>query len=326
MWFRHQTACIFRSVKPDAVLAFAIPAACMAVLAEAFFRTEYADADATAACEFDASSNLIKPHHVRELETKGIVVIENAVTATTLRGARSNIRDFQKEGSIWTNTRVGGFAPSGNDPDVRQDLIAWVRSSNVSDDEASTRSHHVETQGSLLIVQDKNNRQENSPLGKDLLYSIQILRGIPFALEQCGYSASKNHRVPRQCQLAMYPGNGSASYERHLDQCDASVYDLGILEWLRLSDYRERAITTILYLNEPNRPESHGGALRCWVARDIDTKRDNKNRNEKDDFRPPFDVKPTGGTMVIFQSGKVDHKVLPSTEDRFALTNWVASS
>ncbi|KAI2512505.1 prolyl 4-hydroxylase alpha-subunit [Fragilaria crotonensis] len=92
----------------------------------------------------------------------------------------------------------------------------------------------------------------------------------------------------------------------------STLSELGLLEWWRLSDYRQRVTTVILYLNEPDRQESDGGMLRCWA--------NPKDREES------FDIVPKGGTLVIFQSDLVEHMVLPSSVDRYALTNWVSET
>lgn len=300
-------------MRGDSLIALAIPTACVALLAEAYFRTD-GDADAPANAQFQPSDLCIAAQSddiVRELETNGIVVIPNAISRSVLRAARNDIYDFQRGTSSSRSLASSGFNKSANDEDIRQDTVAWISISNET------------TEGPKAGVDG------NGSVGRDLEYCIRFLRGIPNALEQCGYSASRDHRVPRQCQLAMYQGDGEASYARHLDQCNASMIELGLLEWMRLSDYRERRITTILYLNEPDRPKSHGGALRCWVARARDAKEETSSVDSSTDgheaFYPSFDIQPTGGTLVIFQSGRVDHQVMPSTVDRFALTNWVSS-
>ena len=71
--------------------------------------------------------------------------------------------------------------------------------------------------------------------------------------------------MPRQCQLARYTSRGKG-YDRHLDQCNLSGNELGLLEWLRLSDYRGRALTAILYLNDDWQIQRDGGALRCYAG------------------------------------------------------------
>lgn len=119
--------------------------------------------------------------------------------------------------------------------------------------------------------------------------------------------ASTAHRVPRQCQLARYTPQ-KKGYDRHLDRCALGLEELGLLEWLRLSDYRGRALTAILYLNDDWSVDRDGGALRCWIP-----------------GQEPFDVAPTGGRLVIFESGAVEHAVMASSADRVALTVWINS-
>lgn len=87
---------------------------------------------------------------------------------------------------------------------------------------------------------------------------------------------------------------------------------MGLLEWLRASDYRNRVITIILYLNSST--WDHGGHLRCY-HRDIDNE-----DNTKDTFD---DIPPKGGTIIIFDSSRLEHSVQPSTMNRLALTCWI---
>jgi 2OG-Fe(II) oxygenase superfamily len=319
--------CLWRvptRMRGDTLVALAIPTGCAALLAEAYFRTDNGDADNPVDARFGPSDACIaSPHLVSELERNGIIVIPNAISLSALQAARDDIRAYQlagddKNAKSAATTEIG-FHASTNDNDVRQDTIAWIR-------ECNPESYDTMDSASSDVS-----------LGKGLNFCIRFVRGISNALEQQGYVASRHHLVPRQCQLAIYTGDGRASYARHLDQCHATVAELGLLEWWRLSDYRERCITVILYLNAPDRPHSHGGALRCWVAQlEPNTKHDQSvdlktlqwNRRNIADcrtFAPSFDIQPVGGTLIIFQSDRVDHQVLPSTVDRFALTNWVSS-
>lgn len=257
----------------DTLVALCIPMGLTALLAEAHLRTDLQDAEAPLACSYPATSRLIQPHHVQELSQKGIVVIPAAISPKSIHAARQGIRSLRNS-----------MEASANDADVRQDSIVWIQD------------------------QDKDGQGVINVSGEDhLVHCVRLVRGVEHALEEAGYDTPLSHRVPQQCQLAFYPGNRLASYQRHLDTCTSTLYDLGLLEWMRLSDYRQRAITVILYLNEPDRPTVAGGALRCWV-----------------DDEDSFDVAPKGGTLVIFQSDKVEHMVLPSLVDRYALTSWVS--
>ena len=146
-------------------------------------------------------------------------------------------------------------------------------------------------------------RESDSSLhGDGMIHCIKLLRGIPFLLKRHGYDKSHSFVVPRQCQLSQYlPSDG---YVRHLDRCISTLEEMGLLGWWRASDYRHRTITAILYLND-NQWDS-GGQLRCFKSDET--------------FQ---DVNPAGGTLIIFDSSKVEHMVLSSTSDRYALTCWI---
>ncbi|MDP1824550.1 MAG: 2OG-Fe(II) oxygenase [Archangium sp.] len=66
-----------------------------------------------------------------------------------------------------------------------------------------------------------------------------------------------------------------------------------------------RRVTAIVYLNEGWGPQ-HGGQLRLHVA-------------------PPIDLEPTLDRLVIFRSELVEHEVLESKADRWALTAWFSA-
>jgi hypothetical protein len=290
-------------IRGDTLVALSIPVACAAVLGEACFRTDMDNAETAEDCAYEPTTRLIQEYHARELERNGIVVIPNAICPKTIRNVQHDIQSYRK---------MNELEKTINDEDVRQDVVAWIGEEEEEEAVGINDSRHPH-----------------------LFHCVHLIRGIAHSLEQHSYRARRNgspmethHKVPRQCQLALYTGNENSGYSRHLDQCDQSIYELGLLEWLRLSDYRSRVITTILYLNEPDRPRSAGGALRCWVA-EQDEGSDHKRGNDSDarewgGFLPPFDISPIGGTLVIFQSDRVEHMVLPSTVDRYALTNWVS--
>merc|ERR1712070_705811 len=122
---------------------------------------------------------------------------------------------------------------------------------------------------------------------------------------------SSEHRVPRQLQLAWYAGDAASHYSRHLDACLDSVYEIGLLGWLRVSDYRARVLTSILYLNDPDwrpgpaaGPDGDGGELRLFTTAENGS-----------DTESSVDVIPRGGTLVIFDARRMEHQVMPSVRD-----------
>jgi hypothetical protein len=115
-------------------------------------------------------------------------------------------------------------------------------------------------------------------------------------------------------------------YVRHLDRCTLSISEMGLLGWLRASDYRHRVITAILYLNSPT--WNSGGELRLFdynnATTTAPTSIDNVSGGSDADINYS-DILPTGGKLILFDSSKVEHQVLASHvggEDRYALTCW----
>ena len=104
-------------------------------------------------------------------------------------------------------------------------------------------------------------------------------------------------------QLAVYPGGSSVGYARHRDAFpdDGAAGD------------DQRRVTCVLFANAADWDvDRDGGALRLHVP--------------TPDEQPPrahVDVAPTGGTLVLFLSGAVDHEVLPCTVPRVAVSAWL---
>jgi SM-20-related protein len=89
-------------------------------------------------------------------------------------------------------------------------------------------------------------------------------------------------------QLAHYaPG---ARYARHVDAFPGDD---------------NRRVTAILYLNSDWR-SAHGGQLRLYTP-------------------APLDVEPLADRLVVFRSERLEHEVLESHADRFAVTAWFYS-
>ena len=308
---------------PDSILALAISVGLVGLLVEAYNRTDlHSDnVDSPHECRCIATSAMIQPHHVQELQRRGIVIIPAALSAHEVHAARRGIENLRQRSSSSSGGRGGRvMEASGNDADVRQDCIIWIQEDD-GNEEIKPKKQSSD-----------DDDQRDDAVSEHLIHCVRFIRGVKQALEDAGYNsdgrstsattttagtipapprpAVRQVVVPRPCQLALYPGDSKASYARHLDACTSTLAELGLLEWWRLSDYRQRVITVILYLNEPDRHESDGGVLRCWA--------NPKDREES------FDIVPKGGTLVIFQSDLVEHMVLPSSVDRYALTNWVS--
>ena len=93
-----------------------------------------------------------------------------------------------------------------------------------------------------------------------------------------------------ESHFTIYPPG--AFYRKHLDRFRGS---------------EQRQVSSILYLNQGWSPE-HGGQLRLYL-------------DEANDATY-LDIEPTGGTLVLFLSGRFWPAVLPATRPRMSLTGW----
>lgn len=143
---------------------------------------------------------------VDDFNKTGLLVIKNVLSDAQLACARTAAQLVVNEGRLDT--------VEGNAADVRQDTVCFVRASDgtVSAGDETARKHNV--------------------LGAGLSHCIEMLRGTTTQLERLGYARSAEHRVPLQCQLAQYAGNGRASYMAHRDAAaDNNFYQVGLLGW-----------------------------------------------------------------------------------------------
>ncbi|RHY30512.1 hypothetical protein DYB32_004258 [Aphanomyces invadans] len=98
-----------------------------------------------------------------------------------------------------------------------------------------------------------------------------------------------------ELQYLYYPGGGKGFYGKHIDQQH------------HVPGKVHRVISMVLYLNDVNwNSAEDGGALRAYPSKKT----------------PPVDVDPVGGTLVLFDSGKLLHEAMPTLRDRWALVGW----
>lgn len=96
--------------------------------------------------------------------------------------------------------------------------------------------------------------------------------------------------VDMECHYTLYPPG--AFYGRHLDQ---------------FRHDKRRTISFLYYLNEDWSAEE-GGALRLYL---------------NDSEESYVDVLPEAGTFVMFQSGALEHEVLPTERIRYGVVGWM---
>jgi hypothetical protein len=142
--------------------------------------------------------------HVKELQTKGFIVIDNVLTKDELSSAR---RDIQR-----MSARLG--ESPNDDSSIRTDNICFLRQGDR--DEVLARRIRLPT-GTLKdedngVISDGNSCNNN---GEGLLHVQRLLRGLANRLEELqfiGFPSSEASLVskvltlfvPDQCQVASY--------------------------------------------------------------------------------------------------------------------------
>lgn len=98
-----------------------------------------------------------------------------------------------------------------------------------------------------------------------------------------------------ELHCAVYPPG--AGYHRHLDV---------------FRNTRSRRLSVIFYLNFDWQAEM-GGALRLFLP-------------QPDASEQTLDILPLAGRMVCFQSDRLEHAVLPASQNRYSITGWLKDS
>ncbi|CAK9087606.1 unnamed protein product, partial [Durusdinium trenchii] len=151
--------------------------------------------------------------------------------------------------------------------------------------------------------------------GPQLQSCHERLRATAAQLER-GFAevgAAKSFLLTDWTQLAHYT-EGSGFYKWHRDGLESDWSGLlGWYYWLQRGAVRRRSVTGILYLNEEDWLPTSGGALRCRAAvAGVDVEKKSGLA----------EILPKGGRLVLFDSRKVEHEVVSTLRDRWALTAW----
>lgn len=205
--FRTQFAHHLPRLGFDGVAILGVVSFAAATLWAAKYETDIGDAQtAKDAASLLINSKFITSDVVRDLDQKGVAVVKNVLLPEELSSARSSSLSILSEGRM--------HYAGGNSISVRQDRVCFVRGND----------------GTPLAVDEAS--RTCKPVGTGLQHCISLLRGVTLQLQELGFNRSTNHRVPTQCQLAHYTGNGNTSYVAHRDAAsDTNFYEIGLLAW-----------------------------------------------------------------------------------------------
>ena len=81
---------------------------------------------------------------------------------------------------------------------------------------------------------------------------------------------------------------------------------------LKLTNFNHhKAVIDLKDLHKKGREPRRGGQLRAL------------NSGPRDEPRGPVEIEPRPGRLCVFYSQEVEHEVLPSEGERFAMTMWI---
>ncbi len=231
-----------------------------------------------------ALKRLVGEVEYKKFLDKGILVIDHAISEETLQLIRNEVTELMSTPNTFDKN-------DNNDATIRSDIVLSVY-------ENIGLSHLVSKFAGIQLAH-------------------RAIRSIPAEMVECGLDASL-YGVPMSSQLACYDGKGT-NYVAHKDCPDELTF--GRMNKLLQPGLQDRRLTIILYLNGSTWNSSVGeskcdGNLRCY----LNTKVGDDLGDTADEI---IDIEPIGGRMVIFDSRRILHEVMPTSTRRVALTSWV---
>lgn len=257
-----------------------------------------------------------RPGIVSSLSENGFVILDNVEDPKLLNLARSGAESLRDRGLMRPVMSQRGQG--------RDDEILVVDS--------------LQGEGGRLTIGPARHEPDLSQEAYDLLGSngctalaslASSLKGLPSALMKARDTITHTNEskslswipdlgVSESFMLSSYPGQ-DAHYLRHRDNdvvpqaMDGASWSAPAVEervgesWEGPPGSRvgDRAVTAILYLNS-NWREEDGGCLQIYPV-----------------GQPSFEVQPEMGRLVIFDSRRMEHEVLPTRRQRFALSAWI---
>ncbi|WP_372760204.1 2OG-Fe(II) oxygenase [Pseudoalteromonas sp.] len=146
---------------------------------------------------------------------------------------------------------------------------------------------------SLAGIGRLNNQQIDSSIRKDKTYwfdgssqaqlsYLAVMQSIKTTLNRCFFLGLFDY----ECHYAKYTLGDF--YKKHVDA---------------FKGRSNRVFTSVLYLNSPEQ----GGELVIYKPKSKDI---------------AVSIKPTAGTLVLFESERFVHEVLPAVDERYSITGW----
>lgn len=257
---------------------------------------------------------------ITHLRRKGYVVVDDALTDAEVTAARNDAEDLDGFGSTWQH----GDA-------VRTDSILWW-----SEDGLGEQSPRLGLAVALRRLRGLASELVASPSTVEVEAGCSPKQSMEGGWD--GFDVARHDvilGVPLVCQLARYeaqsPNGPPPRYHPHRDGLSPALVPRWSLRAFEKAGTSAREVSAILYLNRAGdfsgtndtgsagerQGNDQGGELMLYLsANDLDVTGNSAMKTLR--------VNPIGGRLVLFDSRRVLHEVLPHTAaaPRLALTCW----
>eukprot|EP01038_Epipyxis_sp_PR26KG_P009498 gene9498-12795_t len=225
-----------------------------------------------------------------QLDQNGWAVVDNFVPIELIKRVKIEAKLFQKyyeQSEIW----VGKQADLGAHlkvPSVRGDRVLWLCGGHNTAPESQGVTRVIKTIGEIepckLEVKASAPIRRFAAIKELVAASDKLVEELKLKVEKLSGIFERSDAM-----LANYPGKG-ARFANHIDNTTGDG----------------RRLTVLIYLN-PDWDSSNGGALRITPP--------HPNADSVDVF-------PNGSRLALFYSAEIMHEVLPTYDDRYAITIW----
>lgn len=257
---------------------------CVAFSAHSMSKSAMKESPVDALSHNKSPYRIVRKQDLTTLKSTGMVIIDNVISESKLKSVHKVLNDFVNINAFGVN--------ENNDSSVRDDLVFWISESI-------------------------GKAQKPSSESIDILSIMQIIRSIPYEMQELGFVSENPFGVPFANQVSCYDSNKS-HYIAHRDNPILETSKIfSFLSWFT-PEYEDREITIILYLNAEKweSGDCNSGNLKLYIDADA-------NDITGDSAKSIIFVEPVGGRLVIFDSKRILHEVCPSHSRRFAMTCWV---
>lgn len=226
--------------------------------------------------------NMIANSALQELNSNGYVIIKNFISPELVSSLRGDVNTLRSSNKF-NIAKIGQDSTNSLNTSIRVAETCFLGESKLQDIPSVSR---IELYNVLETL--RSDLSGNEILDTNDATSGELVRAAP-ALDK---SLS-------ELLYAYYPEGGF--YRRHTDAVQNSASVL-------------RSYSLLLYLND-EWEESDGGYLRVH----LDSGGDFLPEGEEPNY---VDVKPEGGTLVLFKSEQIPHEVLDTNAERTAVVGW----